>query len=337
MVIMLPVEAIRALNIILVEVIQVEEKKGLLFDIQGFSVHDGPGCRTLIFLSGCPLSCPWCANPEGLKMKQQMLYSKQLCKRIQNNCERCIPACPHGAITGTDDPEMPLIFDRNLCNKCTTFDCTKACYFDAARLSGYWKTVSELMAIIKRDRQYWVEGGVSFTGGEPLLQSDFLIDVLEKCKMENIHTAIETSAHINSDDFLKVMKNIDFAFIDIKHADTEKHREVIGVGNELILGNIALLKKVNWPGRLILRMPVIAGFNDTDSNTKATIDFMSEYDLFEINILPFHRLGASKWQQLGKTYPYDDALPTEKHLLDHIQKMYLDHQIACYIGEEVLY
>ncbi|MBF8984259.1 4-hydroxyphenylacetate decarboxylase activase [Lutibacter sp. B2] len=308
--------------------------KGLLFDIQSYSVHDGPGCRTLFFLSGCPLHCDWCANPESWKLSQKVMFASSKCKHSKG-CTRCKSSCPYGAINFCDDE---LIINWNLCRKCTTFECTKACFYEALKLCGKYYSVDDLLKIMDRDRQYWGEnGGITFSGGEPFIQKEFLLETLKKCKERYIHTAIETTAYVDTSSFLEVMNYIDFAFIDVKHMDRDQHKKKTGVYNDLIFENIKALKSSNWKGRLILRMPVIKDFNDTHENIKKIVTFMETLDLFEINILPFHRMGDSKWTQLGYDYLYKDTEPTSMYTLEHIQSIFLDHDIACYIGHETLF
>ena len=315
----------------------MEECKGLVFDIQGFSVHDGPGCRTQVFLSGCPLHCEWCANPEGMKRKQQLLFSRQKCRYEKSHCRRCLTACKRGGVKETNHPESPLEFDRSVCENCDTFDCANACAYEAARISGKYRSVGEIMRILRRDREYWDEkGGPGFSGGEPMVQKEFLYEVLLKCKEEGMNTSIETTASVDTETFLKIMELIDFAFIDVKHMDSQKHREKTGIGNERILSNIEALVRNSWKGRLVLRMPVIEGYNDTLENAEATIAFMKRLGLFEINLLPFHRLGTSKWEQLGMEYPYAEYSPTEDEVMERLQDFYLDHRIACYINSQTV-
>lgn len=311
--------------------------KGLIFDIQGFAVHDGPGTRTLVFLSGCPLRCAWCANPEGIRNRQNLLFAAGQCKAVQNNCRRCIESCSRGAISLDPDSGLPQI-ERSLCEECTTFECAAACNYEALRKSGRYYTVAELMEVLQRDRNFWGgDGGVTFSGGEPLAQSAFLQEALSECKRLVIHTAIETSAYANRDLFLRTMRDVDFAFIDIKHMDSSQHKLKTGVGNERILGNLEALAASGWPGRLILRSPVIPEFNDSEENARAVIAFMKQNGFFEINLLPFHRLGTSKWEQLGKTYPYGHMESGKKEDLSALQQIYLDAGIVCYVDTDVVY
>lgn len=311
--------------------------RALIFDIQGFSVHDGPGSRTLIFMAGCPLHCTWCSNPEGLELKRKLMFVAKKCKRSKYECVRCMEACPKGAIAIDPGSCTCLALNRAICETCDTFECAEACYPEALKVSGWWMTVGEMCEVIARDRKYWSGGGVTFSGGECFLQHDFMRQVAKWCKEQRIHTAVETTAYVEESIFLDVMQFIDFAFIDVKCMDSAVHREKTGVGNERILGNIAALVKSGWEGRLILRMPVIRGVNDSDENIEALADFMDSLGLFEVNILPFHRLGDSKYNQLGRGYEYADEAPTAPEVLDHIQNRFLDRGIACYVAEEVLY
>ncbi|SHG68664.1 glycyl-radical enzyme activating protein [Thermosyntropha lipolytica DSM 11003] len=315
-----------------------EGKKGLIFDIQSYSVHDGPGCRTLIFMSGCPLRCEWCANPEGLLVKKQVMFSNIKCKHDSYNCMYCIDACPHDAIKVSPQGENLLYFERNLCLNCDEFLCAAACPYEAIRIVGKWMSVDDLIYILDRDRQYWGSGGgVTFSGGEPLVQHEFLQEMLMLCKDKYIHTAIETSAYVDTGIFLRAFRYIDFAFIDVKHMDDEQHRAKTGVSNKLILHNIRALTESGWQGRLVLRMPVIRGYNDSAENINMIIRFMKELGLFEINILPFHRLGDSKWKQLGLVYKYANESATPREKLEEIQDQFLEARIACYIGHETCF
>lgn len=290
-----------------------------------------------MFLSGCPLRCQWCANPEGMRKKHNLMYTKGRCKAIQNHCSRCMTACPQGAITMNQKSGLPQI-QRVKCMDCTEFACTRVCNYEALRISGKEYTVEELMEVIRRDRVFWQgNGGVTFGGGDPLVQWEFLVKVLEECKKHQIHTAIETEGYAEEAIFLHVLSYIDFAFVDLKHMDPQKHEEKTGVSNERILKNLRALKTSGWKGRIILRTPIIPGFNDSAENARATIAFMKEVGFFEINLLPFHRMGTSKWEQLGLEYVYRDQPNLTKEDLYSLQQLYLDAGIACYVDTDVIY
>lgn len=315
-----------------------KEIKGLIFDIQGYSVHDGPGCRTLVFMKGCPLRCEWCQNPEGLRTAQDLLFRNTRCINRKGGCSRCIDACPyHAIVQNPDESEAApqILIDRTQCNRCVDHPCVSVCYFEGLLACGKWQTVDELMDIFERNRHYWgTRGGVSFSGGEPLQQYAFMQALFESCRDANIHIAVETSAYAQPERFLKLMSMVDFAFVDIKHMDSTQHRKKTGRSNDLVLNNIAALAKSRWPGRLILRLPVIEGFNDADDNIVAVAAFMQQLGLFEINILPFHRLGQTKWNQLGKEYLYDDKTSTTNDKLLQIQDVFLSRHIACFVGSD---
>lgn len=307
------------------------EKKGLIFDIQSFSVHDGPGCRTNVFFVGCPLQCRWCANPESWKRKKHIMFAERVCK-YEKGCRACKDVCPYGSIK-FDENGKPNV-SWSICSDCESFECVSICPNNALKQCVKEYTVDGLMKVLKRDCSNWgSEGGVTFSGGDPLMHHEFLDEVLQECRRSQIHTAIETSGFAREEHFLKILKNINFAFIDIKNMDTEAHKWGTGVGNELILSNIEALTKSSWKGRLVLRTPVIGGYNDSDENAMKAIEFMKRLGLYEINLLKFHRMGTSKWEQLGKKYEYSDHGDITEERLIELQSLYLDNGIACYVAE----
>jgi pyruvate formate lyase activating enzyme len=304
---------------------------GHIFDIQSFSVHDGPGCRTSVFLTGCPLQCTWCSNPESWTINKHLMYAENLCK-WEKGCRACRDACPRGSISFDEEGRNHI--SRDICRDCKTFECVSSCPNGVLKQCVKDYSVEDLVKILRRDFNNWgPEGGVTFTGGDPFVQHGFLLEVLKRCQALQIHTAIETTAFANPDVFLQVMPYINFAFIDVKHMDSESHRKETGVGNELILSNIASLKASGWAGRLILRQPTIGGFNDGEQNALQLIDFMNAHGLYEINLLKFHPLGETKWNQLGKTYPHSGRKSLDPEHMARLQQVYLRNNIACYIGD----
>nr|WP_320132552.1 4-hydroxyphenylacetate decarboxylase activase [uncultured Holophaga sp.] len=306
--------------------------QGHIFDIQSFSVHDGPGCRTSVFLTGCPLQCAWCANPESWILDRHLMVAENLC-RSEKGCRACRDACPAGSISFGGEGRLQV--DRKTCLSCSSFACVSSCADGVLKQCVRDYSVDELVEVLRRDFNNWgPEGGVTFTGGDPLLQHAFLTEVLQRCQRLQIHTAIETSACVGRDIFLSVMPYVDFAFIDVKHMDSAQHRAGTGVPNELILSNIAALKASDWGGRLVLRQPVIGGYNDSEANARQVVAFMERLGLYEINLLKFHPLGKTKWAQLGKPYAYDDGRgDVAPGTLEQLQQLYLEHNIACYLGE----
>jgi len=306
--------------------------QGVIFDIQGYSVHDGSGCRTLVFLSGCPLRCTWCANPEGQLLRPRVMYRQSKCTHTHY---RCAAACPQSAIRIEDGAVPPLHFDRSLCDRCDSMDCAAACLSEALRIAGRTYTVEELMRILVRDQGFWgSQGGVTFSGGEPLFQADFLLAALAQCRSGYMHSTVETCAHIRTDVLLEVLRWTDAMFIDIKHMDAAAHRAGTGAGNELILQNIEAVAAARWDGRLIIRIPIVPGFNDTAENLRATAAFMARLKLREVNLLPFHRLGDSKYQQLGLHYEHAQMPTPSGEALASYRRILESTGLQCYIGSE---
>jgi pyruvate formate lyase activating enzyme len=304
-----------------------DELTGILFDIQGFSVHDGPGCRTLIFLKGCPLSCRWCSNPEGHNPYPEPLFriSKCISDRL------CAEACSEKAIHITDES---LLIDRNRCATCTSYACSTACKTGALKIGGYRITVGELMEKIRRDRQFWGhEGGVTLTGGEPFSQPDFVLRLLKECHQGYIHTAVETCGHVPWSNIEKAIPYLDWVFFDLKHPDPEQHREGTGCSNQLILENAARLSAL-FPGRLIFRMALIPGYNDHPETIRSIARFISSTGRNEVNVLPVHHLGREKYELTGRHYYTGEfSSPSNEHL-SYITDLFKTEGIICYSGND---
>jgi pyruvate formate lyase activating enzyme len=306
------------------------DSKGYVFDIQGLSVHDGPGCRTLIFLNGCSMNCFWCSNPEGISEKPSVLYFSSKCIV----CGNCVDNCPHKAIRIENNK---LKISRQICTACERPGCIDECHTDALKSGGYEISVSRLFEIIQRDRQFWgSKGGITLTGGEPLVQINFAEEILLKCHEAYIHTAIETCGNVPWESFQKIVSNTDWIFFDLKNFDSKEHKKATNSGNSLILENARQLSD-EFTGRLIFRLPLIPGFNDSKDNVDSIITFMKETGRDEINILPLHHLGIGKYQLLNKKYPGSDyPIPTNE-ILGNIGKIFKASNIECYVGSETPY
>ncbi len=306
--------------------------EGLIFDIQAHSVHDGPGCRTTVFMSGCPLRCSWCANPEGLLPRPRLMVRASRCR---SDGTPCVAACPYGAIRVDPAAPLPPIFDRTLCATCDAQSCVSACLNSALEVSGRRMSVRELMRTLGRDRDYWgPEGGVTFSGGEPTSQPEFLLAALDACREAYIHTVVETSAHADQQLVLDVARRTDWLFVDLKHMDGAAHHCGTGVGNEQILANLVNLAQSSRETRVVVRIPIVPGFNDSPENLRATARFLAELQLIEVNLLPFHRMAESKYAQLGLEYAHAQAQPPTGDQMAGHRRLFSDAGLQCYVGAE---
>jgi pyruvate formate lyase activating enzyme len=292
-----------------------KEWKGTIFDIQRYSIHDGEGIRTLVFMKGCPLRCRWCSNPEGLEEGRNLLYHTRLCY----GCGRCAAVCKAGAI---QIEEGQIVWNRELCTECMR--CAEACSIVHARqVCGRVYTEDELLDTIAEDSVYYYRsnGGVTFGGGEPMLQAEFVSHMMERCHEElGINTAVETSSCAPEEKAELIYRAADYIFTDVKHMDADRHKELTGVGNAQILKNIRRAAEILDEKRqtLVLRIPVIPGLNDTEENIRETADFAKHIgNVTRIELLPYHNLGESKYQKLRRTgdYPLHQLKPpAEEHM-----------------------
>lgn len=303
-----------------------EKLTGTIFDIQGFSVHDGPGCRTLIFFKGCSLRCEWCSNPEGIKPFTEPLFNSSICI-----CDDlCISACPYNAISRKGE----ILINYEICKSCFTKDCAKACLTDALRIAGYEITLTDLIKKIERDRKFWGEGGgVTLTGGEPFMQPEFARELLKHCYDAYIHTAVETCGNVPWDNIKDALPFIDWIFYDIKHVDTQKHAKKTTASNKLIIDNLRKLAS-EFKGKIIIRMPVIPGFNDSEEHILKLINLMNEVNVDEINILPLHHLGKEKYSLLGRDYAYQNLEVPNIETINRIKDLFIKNNKTCYFGSE---
>lgn len=276
--------------------------RGIIFNIQRFTIHDGPGVRTELFLKGCPLRCEWCGNPESFSPKIQLgVYSSKCIQK--EKCGLCMDVCQVENALKFHEGRLVAI-DKEKCTKC--FKCSEVCPSVAIKTWGNELSVEECMKIIRKDQGYYERsgGGVTVSGGEPLLQSDFVVALFKACKEENIHTCIESTFYGEWHEIEKVLLYTDLVISDIKHMDTKMHYRYTKVPNERILEN---LKKIADAGHdLILRIPVIPNVNDDMNNMEATADFIRNElgnKVRTLQLLSFMRLGQEKYESLGIPYP----------------------------------
>ncbi|MEA3407199.1 MAG: glycyl-radical enzyme activating protein [Chloroflexota bacterium] len=280
--------------------------EGIITEIERFSTRDGPGIRTVVFLKGCNLRCFWCHNPETQNPKPELQLFLDRCIAIGD----CFRVCPNKAHVLLDGRH---VFHRELCVGCG--ECAKACYADALVLIGERKTVDEVVEEVLRDRAFYESsgGGVTLSGGEPLLQLDFSYEILERCQQEGVHTGIETAAHFPWERVAAILPVTDLVMMDIKLMDSDQHRECTGVGNERILANAKRLGEGSKP--LIVRTPIIPGVNDTPDQVAAIAEFVSGLPaLLYYELLPYHPMGRDKYESLGREFPTEgmEIPPKEK-------------------------
>jgi pyruvate formate lyase activating enzyme len=280
---------------------------GYVFDIQKFALHDGPGIRTTVFFKGCGLRCWWCHNPESQQTRPELLLRPELC--IQ--CGACLVECQHGAIRRNGDG---FATDRALCERCGA--CTAACAADAREMVGREMTVEQVMHEVLRDTIFYDEsgGGVTFSGGEPLLQGDFLFDLLRACKAHDLHTIVDTCGFASPEILDRVSPYVDLYLYDLKVMDDRRHREVTGVSNTLILDNLRRLAEHDQP--VVLRVPIIPHINDDEANLRQ-IGALARClpNIQRVDILAYHRLGMDKYERLNRPNPMPEtAEPSEDEM-----------------------
>jgi pyruvate formate lyase activating enzyme len=260
-----------------------------VFNIMRFATHDGPGIRTAVFFKGCPLDCWWCHNPEGQKLQPEVMYSAGLCRL----CMDCVSACPHHAIEPTADG----LRTTEACQVCG--ECLPHCAAGARRIAGRRIGLADLIREIERDLVFFEEssGGVTLTGGEPLCQSHFSAALLRACRERGIHSVLETCGFARPAVFLRVALEADLVLFDLKAMHPDLHRHYTGVGNEQIHRNLEALLKYSRP--LAVRIPVIPGVNDSDDEIERFARYLGQVRPPRVELLPYHNIGAGKYQRLG--------------------------------------
>ncbi len=304
---------------------RINSQSAIITNIQGFSIHDGPGIRTVVFFKGCPLSCQWCANPECLSETPLMGFIETLC----THCGTCLKVCTNNAIRSTEDEHR---IDYSRCESCG--NCKDQCYYGALVQYGESMTLAEVWDAVKRDKIFYDSsgGGVTVSGGEPLLWARFVRDLFELCHQEQINTCVETCGFVDPKTLLEVIFATDYFLFDLKHMDPDIHREYTGQSNDQIMRNAALL--LEQGADVVFRQPLIPGVNDSIRNIEATAQFLAGLGdkATRLQIMPYHELGESKYRALNMADAMNGVAPADDGQLEAAKNAYLQRGIECTIS-----
>lgn len=297
-------------------------KTGTVFNIQKFSVNDGPGIRTVVFLKGCPLHCRWCANPESQMSQVQILWDEKKCV----HCHHCIQTCDRKHAVSLINDHITV--NPLLCDGC--MKCVKECPGHALKPEGEIMTVKQVMDKVMQDEVFYEEsgGGLTLSGGEMLMQPEFSIELLKAAKENHLHTACETTGYADPQTFKAVIENLDYMLFDMKHWDSGKHQEYTGVPNDLILQNMSYA--ISAGKEVLPRIPVIPGFNDSPEDAEKLAEALKKAGADKCQLLPFHQFGENKYDMLNRPYAYKGMNAYHKEDLQDYCQVFHKHGIDAY-------
>lgn len=295
-----------------------KKQSGIIFNTQKYSIYDGPGVRTIIFFKGCPLNCKWCSNPEGISRNYDIMYTDSRCTK----CGICMSNCDKGIHTIQRSYDGNIIHKIDRSTKCIGCkNCESKCPTKAIRIAGEEKTVDEIVSIIEEDSIFYMTsgGGVTLSGGEVASQPEFALKILKACKEKGIHTAIETCGFADWKVYEQLAQYVDLFLYDIKQIDPQIHKELVGVDNIRIITN--LYKLFDIGAKITIRMPMIKGLNDSENQLKGVMKFIKiiskNKNLLGIEVLPYHKLGINKFEQLDREYTIKEDLSySENELIE---------------------
>jgi pyruvate formate lyase activating enzyme len=301
-----------------------QDTKGFVFDIKKYAIHDGPGIRTTIFFKGCPLRCQWCHNPESWRTHPELGLRRGRCVR----CGQCLEVCTNQAISLVEDQPVTDAGKCNLCGRCVD-----ACVAGAREIIGQEMSVGQVMNEVEKDVIFYDQsgGGVTFSGGEPLMQSEFLLALLNQCRAQAVHTAVDTSCYAQPEIVKVISEKTDLFLCDLKHTDSNVHERFTGVGNNLILDNIKHLSEAGK--KVVLRIPVVPGFNDDQANIEATGKFAASLPgVSKVNILPYNRGGIEKSARLTAGTEPMQTEPPDKEKMKSVAEILNKYGLEVKIG-----
>ncbi len=300
-------------------------QSAIITNIQGFSIHDGPGIRTVVFFKGCPLACQWCANPECLPGSPLIGFIRTLCA----NCGKCLDACPNHAIQAGEGEHR---IDYSRCKSCGK--CKEQCYHGALVRYGEPMTVAEVWDAVQRDKMFYDSsgGGVTVSGGEPLLRAQFVRELFELSRQQHIDTCVETCGFVDPEAFIQVIPVTDHFLFDLKHMDSSVHRRYTGQFNDQILNNARLV--VERASDVLFRQPLIPGINDSSENIDATARFLANLGgkAARLQLMPYHRMGQSKYRALDVPCAIEEIVPMDEAQLEAVRQAYVGYGIDCTIS-----
>lgn len=299
----------------------MKDIRACIFNIQKYSIHDGPGIRTVVFFKGCPLRCLWCCNPESQNSTAQIIWDKSKCVK----CLHCIDNCEHNSIFLDNNR---IIINANKCTSCLS--CVKSCPTKALKLEGGFLTLSEVLKSVLKDELFYEEsnGGVTLSGGEVLQQPIFATELLKLLKGKHIHTAIETSGYTSNEIFSKFIKNVDLLLFDMKHYNREKHFQATNVYNDIIIENLRIA--INQGKDIIIRIPVIPTFNSSLDDAKDFCKLLKSVGATKVNLLPFHQFGEKKYELLNKEYKFKHVKQLHEEDLLEYKNIFIKNGFDCY-------
>ncbi|MBI5649326.1 MAG: glycyl-radical enzyme activating protein [Chloroflexi bacterium] len=292
------------------------DTRGVIFNVQHYSIHDGPGIRTTVFLKGCPLHCLWCQNPESQAVRPELFFNAERCQ----GCAKCVDVCPEHAIEIVDGKSRT---NRAVCK--TSGECAQVCPNDARNVMGKYVTAGQVFKQVSADAIFYQRsgGGMTISGGEPLTQPQFAISLLKLCRDAAIHTTIDTCGYATWDSARRVLENVDLVLYDFKHMDPSAHKKLTGVSNELILDNAKkIVRELSLP--MFARVPIAPGLNDSLTNLRATAQFIATElgDSVKVHLLPYHRLGEAKYERLEKPSQSISIDPPNDERVFELQKIF---------------